>query len=289
MNLNVADLPRRELFGLRLDPLTMGQAVARCTEAIEDREQLSIGVVNAAKIVTMRRDAQLREAVAGCGMILADGQSVVWASRVLGAPLPERVAGDRPVQGAARRVRPARLPRVLPRGTAGRAGRMLEEAGRRFPGLIVAGARDGYYQPGDEAEIAEEIRTSRADMLFLGMSSPSKELFMGEWGTATKAHVVHGVGGSFDILAGQTRRAPLWYQTHGLEWLYRARQEPIRLGRRYLTTNLAFLALVARERIRRRGAPGPDGPAAGGPAPADPAGTAAPAAPAGAAAPGERA
>ena len=265
MNLNMADLPRRELFGLRLDPLTMGQAVARCTEAIEHREQLSIGVVNAAKIVSMRRDPQLREAVARCGMVLADGQAVVWASGVLRAPLPERVAGvdlfmELLAESARRGYRVYFLgarPDVL--------ARMLEEAGRRFPGLIVAGARDGYYQPGDEAEIAEEIRTSRADILFLGMSSPRKELFMGEWGPATKAHVLHGVGGSFDILAGQTRRAPLWLQTHGLEWLYRAWQEPIRLGRRYLKTNLAFLALVARERIRRRGAPGPDGPAAGRP------------------------
>ena len=109
--------------------------------------------------------------------------------------------------------------------------RMLEEAGRRFPGLVVAGARDGYYQPGDDAEIAEEIRTSRTDILFLGMSSPRKELFMGEWGPATKAHVLHGVGGSFDILAGQTRRAPLWLQTHGLEWLYRLYREPWRWQR----------------------------------------------------------
>ena len=93
MNPNMADLPRCELFGLRLDPLTMGQAVARCTDAIEHREQLSIGVVNAAKIVSMRRDAQLRDAVARCGMVLADGQAVVWASGVLRAPLPERVAG----------------------------------------------------------------------------------------------------------------------------------------------------------------------------------------------------
>ena len=257
MNPNVADLPGRELFGLRLDPLTMGQAVGRCTDAIEHQQQLSIGVVNAAKIVTMRRDAQLRGAVAGCGMILADGQAVVWASRVLGAPLPERVAGvdlfmELLAESARRGYRVYFLgarPDVL--------ARMLEEARRRFPGLTVAGARDGYYQPGQEAEIAEEIRTSRTDILFLGMSSPRKELFMGEWGPATKAHVLHGVGGSFNILAGETRRAPVWLQTHGLEWLYRAWQEPIRLGRRYLTTNLAFLALVARERIRRPG--GPDG------------------------------
>ena len=294
MNPNMADLPRRELFGLRLDPLNMDQAVARCTEAIEHHEQLSIGVVNAAKIVSMRRDAQLREAVAGCGMVLADGQAVVWASGVLGAPLPERVAGvdlfmELLAESARRGHRVYFLgarPDVL--------ARMLEEAAHRFPGLIVAGARDGYYQPGQEAEIAEEIRTSRTDILFLGMSSPRKELFMGEWGPATKAHVLHGVGGSFDILAGQTRRAPLWLQTHGLEWLYRAWQEPIRLGRRYMKTNLAFLALVARERIRRRGVPAPDSPAARAPAArtaasAVPAATAAPLAAAEAAAPGERA
>jgi N-acetylglucosaminyldiphosphoundecaprenol N-acetyl-beta-D-mannosaminyltransferase len=300
MNPDMADLPRRELFGLRLDPLTMGQAVARCTDAIEHREQLSIGVVNAAKVVSMRRDAQLRDAVAGCGMILADGQAVVWASGVLRAQLPERVAGvdlfmELLAESARRGYRVYFLgarPDVL--------ARMLEEAGRRFPGLIVAGARDGYYPPGGETEIAEEIRTSRADILFLGMSSPRKELFMGEWGPATKAHVLHGVGGSFDILAGQTRRAPMWLQTHGLEWLYRAWQEPIRLGRRYLKTNLVFLTLVARERIRR-GAPGQASPPASAAvvsppaeaAPVSAAGDAAPAATAGAgtpaAAPGERA
>jgi N-acetylglucosaminyldiphosphoundecaprenol N-acetyl-beta-D-mannosaminyltransferase len=99
-------------------------------------------------------------------------------------------------------------------------------------------------------------------MLFVGMSSPRKELFLDEWGTATKAHVVHGVGGSFDILAGLTRRAPMWYQEHGLEWLYRAYQEPVRLGRRYLTTNLSFMALVGREKLRRDKA-GPADPASG--------------------------
>src|SRR2546429_2434793 len=93
MNLNMADLPRREPFGLRLDPLTMGQAAARCTEAIEHREQLSIGVVNAAKIVSMRRDTQLREAGAGCGMVLADGQAGGWASG--GPPAPPPGTGAR--------------------------------------------------------------------------------------------------------------------------------------------------------------------------------------------------
>ncbi len=265
----MADRSGVELFGLSLDALTMEQVIARCTDAIDRGEHLSIGVVNAAKVVAMRRDVRLRQAVGGCGMVLADGQAVVWASRLLGLPLPERVAGidlfmELLAEAARRAYRVYFLgarPDVL--------ARVLDEAGRRFPGLQVAGARDGYYQAGEEAGIAGEIRRSGADILFAGMSSPRKELFLSEWGAATRARVVHGVGGSFDILAGLTRRAPLWYQNHGLEWLYRARQEPARLGRRYLTTNTAFMALVAREVIRRRVLPGRVPPA--GSPPAEPA------------------
>jgi N-acetylglucosaminyldiphosphoundecaprenol N-acetyl-beta-D-mannosaminyltransferase len=253
MDHDPAGLMERDLFGLPVDALTMRQAVARCTDAIKNGEHLSVGVLNAAKVVAMRRNPQLREAVAECDMILADGQAVVWASRVLGAPLPERVAGidlftELLAEAAERGYRVYFLgarPEVL--------ARMMDEVGRRFPGLPVAGARDGYYQAGEEAEVAGDIRQSGADILFMGMSSPRKEVFLSEWGPATGANVIHGVGGSFDVLAGLTRRAPVWWQDHGLEWLYRASQEPVRLGRRYLTTNMSFIALVARERMRSRG------------------------------------
>src|ERR1017187_1177918 len=232
MDHNPAGLMQRDLFGLSVDAVTMSQAVARCTDAIKNGEHLSIGVLNAAKVVAMRRNPQLRQAVGECDLILADGQAVVWASPVVGSPLPERVyfLGARPD--------------IL--------ARMLDEVGRRFPGLPVAGARDGYYQVGEEAEVAEDIRRSGADILFVGMSSPRKEVFLSEWGTSTEANVIHGVGGSCDVLAGLTRRAPVWWQDHGLEWLYRALQEPVRLGRRYLTTNMSFIMLVARERMHGR-------------------------------------
>jgi N-acetylglucosaminyldiphosphoundecaprenol N-acetyl-beta-D-mannosaminyltransferase len=253
MDHDPAGLMERDLFGLSVDALTMTQAVARCTDAIKNGEHLSVGVLNAAKVVAMRRNPQLREAVSECDMILADGQAVVWASRLLGAPLPERVAGidlftALLAEAADRGYRVYFLgarPEVL--------ARMMDEVGRRFPGLPVAGARDGYYQAGEEAEVAEDIRRSGADILFMGMSSPRKEVFLSKWGAATGANVIHGVGGSFDVLAGLTRRAPVWWQDHGLEWLYRASQEPVRLGRRYLTTNMSFIALVARERMRSRG------------------------------------
>jgi N-acetylglucosaminyldiphosphoundecaprenol N-acetyl-beta-D-mannosaminyltransferase len=180
-------------------------------------------------------------------MVLADGQSVVWASRLLGASLPERVAGidlftELLHESARRRLRVYFLgarKEIL--------GRMVAEVRHRHPGLTVAGARDGYFAAAQEPGIAAQIRDSGAQLVFLGMTSPKKELFISRWGRATGANVVHGVGGSFDVLAGATKRAPGWCQAYGLEWLYRVRQEPARLGHRYLTTNAAFIALVARE------------------------------------------
>lgn len=251
-NHDAAGPVRRDLLGVRVDALLMMQAISRCTEAVEHGRYLSVGMLNAAKVVAMRKDDLLRRAVCGCGMVLADGQSVVWASRLLGAPLPERVAGiDLFVallgEASRRGYRVYFLgarPDVL--------DRMLAEVGRRYPDLIVAGARDGYFGAGEEPDVADAIRLAGPDLLFVGMSSPRKELFGARWGERTGAAVVHGVGGSFDILAGLTRRAPLWWQRHGLEWLYRVAQEPVRLGGRYLTTNAAFMTLVAREAVSRR-------------------------------------
>jgi N-acetylglucosaminyldiphosphoundecaprenol N-acetyl-beta-D-mannosaminyltransferase len=243
---------RRGLLGLSIDALTMAQAVDRCRTAIQRSEYLSVGMVNAAKIMTMQRDVELREAMTDCELVLADGQSVVWASRILRVPLPERVAGiDLFLELLAEAAH--RGYRVYFLGARRDVlARMLEEINRRFPSLQIAGARDGYFSPDEGSSVAKEIRCSRADLLFIGMSSPKKELFVQRWGKTTGTRVVHGVGGSFDVLAGLTKRAPLWWQRSGLEWLYRALQEPLRLGPRYLKTNFAFIALITREYLRRR-------------------------------------
>jgi N-acetylglucosaminyldiphosphoundecaprenol N-acetyl-beta-D-mannosaminyltransferase len=243
---------QKSLFGLPIDAVTMAQAVDRCVEAVEWEQYFTVGVVNAAKIVAMKKNAALRQAVTDCDMILADGQSVVWASRILQSALPERVTGiDLFLELLA--VASRRSYRVYFLGARQEVlERVLAEVRSRYPDISIAGFRNGYFDPDEEERVAADIGDAQADLLFVAMSSPKKELFLRNWGEKTGVCVVHGVGGSFDVLAGETRRAPIWYQKHGLEWLYRARQEPIRLGRRYLTTNLAFIRLVASEYVHLR-------------------------------------
>lgn len=247
---------RRQLLGCPLDVVDMEEAVARCEAAIAAGEYLQQASVNAAKIVSLTEDAALREMVAGSGLVTADGQSVVWAGWLLGVPLPERVAGidlmQRLLAVAARDSR-----RVYVLGARREVlDTALERLRARYPTLTIAGARDGYYDDAEVEAVCEEIRAARADILFVAMSSPRKEHFLGAYGASLGVGFAMGVGGSIDVIAGVTRRAPRLLQRLGLEWAYRLAQEPRRLAGRYLRTNARFAWMVLRALITRRGSEG---------------------------------
>ncbi len=237
----------RQLFGMPLQALTMDQALSIVEDTIERRDRLLIGAVNAAKIVNMRRDASLRTAVLRADMILADGMAVVWASRLLRKPLPQRVAGIDLMHGM--------LGRGAKRGhrvfCLGAAEDVLEMAVARiradYPGIVIAGQRNGYFHRDEETDVVAQIRETQADMLFVAMSPPKKEVFLARWADTLNVPVLHGVGGAFDVLAGKVRRAPRLWQSLGLEWLYRVVQEPGRMWRRYLVTNTIFTGMVLAE------------------------------------------
>ncbi|MGE0480121.1 MAG: WecB/TagA/CpsF family glycosyltransferase [Phycisphaerae bacterium] len=263
------DCGLRDILGVPVRPLTMRETVALATRAIERREPLLFGVVNAAKIVNMRADAELRAAVLAANVIVADGMSVVWAARLLGRPLPERVAGidlmtELLAEGDRRRWRVFLL---------GATQEVLDEVRRRvavqYPKVVIAGSRNGYFAARDDETVAAEIAATRADVLFAAMSSPKKELFLARWQSRMGIPVCHGVGGAFDVLAGVVRRAPRVWQALGCEWLYRLLQEPGRLWKRYLVTNARFTGLVLRAWLASwfgRGLPMPGAPEVGRPA-----------------------
>jgi N-acetylglucosaminyldiphosphoundecaprenol N-acetyl-beta-D-mannosaminyltransferase len=113
-----------------------------------------------------------------------------------------------------------------------------------YPGTQLCGSHHGYFTPEEEPEIVRAICHSHADVLFVAMTSPKKECFLLRWGNELDVPVCHGVGGSFDVMAGKVRRAPASWQRLGLEWLYRVKQEPKRLWKRYLVTNSIFMAVL---------------------------------------------
>jgi N-acetylglucosaminyldiphosphoundecaprenol N-acetyl-beta-D-mannosaminyltransferase len=244
-------LDRVNILDCAIDRLDMLQTVARCHAIIEQGTFVQQVSINAAKLVALRRDPGLRDVVNRCGLVNADGQAVVWASRLLGDPLPERVAGiDLMHALIAMAEREDYGIYIL-----GARREALETAIQRLremhPGLRLVGYRDGYFTDDESPDIAAAIRDSGAQILFVAMSSPRKEHWIGEYGSTLNVPFVMGVGGSIDIVAGITRRAPRSWQRLGFEWLYRLLQEPRRMFRRYLITNVKFSVMVARALVLR--------------------------------------
>jgi N-acetylglucosaminyldiphosphoundecaprenol N-acetyl-beta-D-mannosaminyltransferase len=243
---------RRELFGVQLDVLSMADTIRACDALVEKGSFAQHAVINASKVVLMAKDERLRRIIASCEIVNADGQSVVWAAWLSGIPVPERVTGIDLMAQLLERAESRRWPVYFLGATAGVLEAFNAAVRERFPGLVIAGATDGYYT--DSAEVANRIGRSGARILFVGMPSPRKEYFIAEQRDRLPACLAVGVGGSFDVFAGHTRRAPRWMQSLGLEWLYRLGQEPRRMWRRYLIGNLHFCFLAAKEiaRVRSR-------------------------------------
>jgi N-acetylglucosaminyldiphosphoundecaprenol N-acetyl-beta-D-mannosaminyltransferase len=241
---------RVAILGCPIDPLDMAETVERCDDLIQQGGTSQHMAVNVAKLVAARRDPDLRSAIEGSALVSADGQGIVLAARLLGRPLPERVAGIDLMQELLA-LAERRGYRVYVLGARSdvleRAAAVIDE---RHPRLQWAGRRDGYFEPAEEPEVCAEIRRSRPDMLFVAMGTPRKETFLAANADALGTPLLVGVGGAVDVLAGLTRRAPLAWQRLGLEWLYRLLQEPRRMFRRYAVSNARFAMMLAPAVVR---------------------------------------
>jgi N-acetylglucosaminyldiphosphoundecaprenol N-acetyl-beta-D-mannosaminyltransferase len=176
---------------------------------------------------------------------------VVWASRLLGKPLKERVAGIDLFEALMQRAGECGWRVFLLGARMDVVSAVAETYQRRYPNLVLAGWRDGYWNDAQEAMVVEQIRASGADLLFVAISSPKKEQFLGRYQGEMKIPFAMGVGGTFDVAIGRVKRAPKWMQRAGLEWFYRFLQEPRRMFRRYFIDDMAFIWLLIKEAARR--------------------------------------
>lgn len=232
--------------------MTMAQVLDTTRCCIAARQHLLLGVVNAGKVVNARRDPDLKRSLMQADLILADGTSVVWLSRMLGSPLPERVAGIDLMCELLKAADREHYRIYFLGAKLDVLEKMLETIKANYPGIMIAGYMHGYFDSSQELAVIDQIRKSNADILFVAMSSPKKEHFLARWHRLLNVPVCHGVGGSFDVLAGITKRAPVWMQRYGLEWFYRTIQEPGRMWKRYLVTNTIFITASFNAILRTR-------------------------------------
>ncbi len=245
---------KKEILGIQFDDVTRQEAARRGAELLEENRFHYVVTPNPEFLLAAEKDPEFRKILNGADLVLPDGIGVVYSAKILGRPLQERVPG---IEFAA-----DMLSCLSQRGgrlyLLGAKPGVAEEAGRRiveqYPGILLCGTHDGYFK--DEQEVLLEAAAARPDLLFVCLGAPKQEKWMARWGAHTGARLAIGLGGCLDVFAGNVERAPERWQKMGLEWAYRLKKEPKRIGR------MARLPLVlvkaAGERVKGGGKRGGD-------------------------------
>lgn len=242
---------RQQLLGCAIDNLSMAETLDRIGTMIASGLPHQHVVLNADKVVKAARDPQLARIIGACDLINADGMPVVWASRLLGQPLPERVTGIDLFFNLLERAEREGWRVYFLGATEVVVAEVVRRARLQHPALQIAGHHDGYWKPNEEQAIVNGVAQARPDILFVAINSPRKEEFLARHQAAMRVPFAMGVGGTFDVMAGLTQRAPRWMQRSGFEWFYRFLQEPRRLFRRYFVEDMGFFWLLARALLQR--------------------------------------
>jgi N-acetylglucosaminyldiphosphoundecaprenol N-acetyl-beta-D-mannosaminyltransferase len=208
---------------------------------------------NTDHVVRLTRDPEMRAIYLAADVVVADGMPLIWASSLLGEPLPERVAGIDLLHALAAALADRGASVFVLGGKPGIASDAARALEKGYPGLRVAGTHIGYFDPAADRDVVRAVNESGADALFVGMGSPRQEGWAVRYAPALRPRILLCAGGALEVIAGRRQRAPRWMQRAGLEWSYRLAQEPGRLWKRYLVEDAAFVGVVAREwRARRR-------------------------------------
>lgn len=239
------------MFGCEVASITMKETLDEIEKIIDNRILTQHVVINAGKVVLMENDENLKRIVSNCPIINADGQSIVWASKLLGKSLPERVAGIDLMEELIKVSSKKGYGIYFFGAKEEVVTSVIAHYREKYPTLKICGYRNGYFSDADVPDITREMRKSKADILFVAFSSPKKEYWLAENIEDIEIPFCMGVGGSFDVVAGETKRAPYWMQKIGLEWFYRFLQEPKRMWKRYLIGNSKFILITLREKFRK--------------------------------------
>lgn len=241
---------RYEILNTYVDAVSMSETIEKVEQIIRERKPTQHVVINASKVNLMEDDEQLREIVNACPLINADGASIVWAAKQLDVPLKERVTGIDLFLKLVEMANEKGYSIYLFGAKEEVVTKVKSIFEEKYSNVKIVGCRNGYFTEDDEPQIVADMRASNADMMFVAFSSPKKEYWIKKYLNEINIPFVMGVGGSFDVVAGVTDRAPVWMQKYGLEWLYRFLQEPRRMWKRYIIGNARFIFLTYKYKFK---------------------------------------
>ena len=236
-----------DVLGCRLDPIDADEATERIMTFARERTGAQVVTLGTEMVVHAQRDATFRDVINACALSLCDTVGLLAVARRRGATLEERVTGVELIEHLCKRAAKEGVPVYFFGGAEGVAADAAAILEVRYPGLIVAGVRSGYFTDDETASIVDEIRTSGARLLFVGLGFPRQEFWLARHLRETGCGAGIGVGGSFDVISGRVERAPYVWRRFGLEWLYRLIREPHRWRRQLALPH--FVWLIARNRL----------------------------------------
>ena len=243
---------RIKVLNTYVNNLNMNETIDEVEKIIKNGKPVQHVVVNASKVNLMKNDDELRNIVNSCPLINADGASIVWAAKKLGTPIKGRVTGIDLFQKLVELSNDKGYKIYLFGAKEEVVTKVKSIFEEKYPNINIVGYRNGYFTDADNPKIVADIRKSDADILFVAFSSPKKEYWINKYLDEMNVPFAMGVGGSFDVIAGVTDRAPEFWQNHGLEWLYRFIQEPKRLWKRYIIGNAKFVLYTYTTKVKNK-------------------------------------
>lgn len=249
------------ILGTRVDHVNMQEAVKIATEGMKNQPPFVVVTPNSEIVVQANKDAQLLQIIEGAGLVVPDGIGLVIASKIVKEPLQERVTGIDLMEELLAYANREGSRVFLLGGKPGIAETAANRLREKYENLQIVGSHHGYFKglhtgvtdsPEEEA-VVQEIQAAKVDMLFVALGAPKQELFINRYKEELGAGLLMGVGGSLDVLSGNVKRAPEFWQKHGLEWLYRILEDPkARLKRSMALPVFAFNVLIKKDKPMKK-------------------------------------
>lgn len=239
------------ILGVWVDMVNIQSAADKIMRFFDEDGLHKVYTPNSEIIMAAYRDGAFCDTLNNAELLTADGIGVVYASKILGKPISERAAGYDIACEVLERIKGTSRSLFLFGGKPGVAEIAAEKIGEKYPGVKIAGMRNGYFKPEDEKDIVDEINKSGADLVFVCLGAPKQELWIDKHKDELKAKVAMGIGGSLDVFAGTALRAPAFFCNHGLEWFYRLMKQPSRAGRMLALPKFGFTVLLKGRKFKQ--------------------------------------